>query len=210
MRNKKGSFLMIGGLLLIVAALFLTGYNLYDNYRASRLAGAAVEQLDIVPVAEVNEAPDIDTEIVVPDYVLNPDMEMPVKEIDGWSYIGILEVPSCELELPVISEWSYPALKAAPCRYSGSAYQDNMVIAAHNYRSHFSKVKRLSVGAEVIFTDIDGNVFEYEVAELETLEPTAIKEMTSGDWELTLFTCTSGGQYRVAVRCRRKEKIYSN
>ena len=37
--------------------------------------------------------------------------------------------------------------------------------------------------------------------ELETLSPFAIEEMTGGNWDLTLFTCTVGGQYRVTVRC---------
>ena len=36
---------------------------------------------------------------------------------------------------------------------------------------------------------------------METLMPTAVEEMESGDWDLTLFTCTVGGRTRVAVRC---------
>ena len=39
--------------------------------------------------------------------------------------------------------------------------------------------------------------------EIERLRPTAVKEMTSGDWDLTLFTCTVGGQSRVTVRCEK-------
>ena len=57
------------------------------------------------------------------------------------------------------------------------------------------------VGDEITFTDVDGNMFGYEVIELETLSPFAIEEMTGGNWDLTLFTCTVGGQYRVTVRC---------
>ena len=48
---------------------------------------------------------------------------------------------------------------------------------------------------------MDGNVFNYEVVAKETLMPTAIEEMASGDWALTLFTCTVGGSYRVTIRC---------
>ena len=48
---------------------------------------------------------------------------------------------------------------------------------------------------------MDGNLFTYEMAERETLMPTSVEEMTSGDWDLTLFTCTVGGQSRVTVRC---------
>ena len=55
--------------------------------------------------------------------------------------------------------------------------------------------------AKLSFTDVDGNMFGYEVIELETLSPFAIEEMTGGNWDLTLFTCTVGGQYRVTIRC---------
>ena len=75
------------------------------------------------------------------------------------------------------------------------------MIAAHNYSSHFGRLKNLSQGDEVTFTDVDGNVFSYVVAALETLSPYAVEEMTSGGWDLTLFTCTIGGKSRVTVRC---------
>ena len=140
-------------------------------------------------------------EAYIPDYILNPEMDMPEEDVDGQKYIGVLRIPDLSLELPVISNWSYPNLKNAPCRYAGSAYMNNMVIAAHNYYSHFGHLKDLSPGDEVTFTDVDGNVFQYEVSALEILSPFAVEEMTSGDWDLTLFTCTVGGQSRVTIRC---------
>ena len=135
-------------------------------------------------------------------HILNPNKEMPEAEIEGNGYIGILEIPALALSLPVMSKWSYPKLKIAPCRYSGSAYTGNLVIAAHNYRTHFGLLESLEPGAQVKFTDVEGNVFSYEIAETEILEPTAIEELLSDEWNLTLFTCTYGGQARVAVRCR--------
>ena len=130
---------------------------------------------------------------------------MPSEEIDGRSYIGVLRLPSLGLELPVLGAWSDSGSRAAPCRYSGSAYLDNMVIAGHNYSGHFGTLKNLAPGDVLSFTDMDGNVFSYTVVELETLPPYAVEEMTSGDWDLTLFTCTVGGQSRLAVRCEHAE-----
>ena len=60
-------------------------------------------------------------------------MEMPTVEINGQECIGTLEIPSLGLKFPVISEWSDEKLKKAPCRYSGSAYLNNLIIAGHNY-----------------------------------------------------------------------------
>ena len=192
--SKRGKICTGIGLLLLAAALFLTAYNLWSDAKAGKTADTVLEQL-----TPESEGPG------VPDYILDPKREMPEEEIDGQRYIGVLRIPALSLELPVISEWSYPSLQVAPCRYAGSAYLDDMVIAAHNYRSHFGYLKDLSQGDEVTFTDMDGNVFRYEVAEVETLSPFAIEEMTSGDWALTLFTCTVGGQSRVTVRCERTE-----
>ena len=130
-------------------------------------------------------------------------MEMPVKNIDGYDYIGILTLPSLELELPVMSEWDYTRLRINPCRYSGSVYLRNMVICAHNYNSHFGRLPDLSIGDELALTDMDGNVFRYRVAEMTTLQPMAVTEMTDSGWDLTLFTCTVGGRTRVTVRCEQ-------
>lgn len=188
--KRKGTIWIVTGLLLIAAALCLTAYNLWDDIRAAREVEAAVERLEI---GEPGEA--------LPAYLLDPNMPMPVKTIDGLDYVGELLLPTLELELPVLNEWSYPLLQISPCRYAGSAYLDNLVIAAHNYNKHFGQIKNLALGDAVQFKDMDGNVFTYQVDEITTLEPTAVEEMTSGEWDMTLFTCTLGGQSRVTVRC---------
>ena len=209
MRKNKGSIPIFLGLLLIAAALLLTAYNLYDSCRAEDTARQVVARLEERLPAENQPQPERGTapvsEVEIPDYVFNPEMEMPEETIDGRSYIGILRIPALELELPVISQWSYPGLKIAPCRYSGCAYMGDLILCAHNYSSHFGRLKSLRPGDEITFTDVDGNCFSYQVAELETLEPTAIEEMESGDWDLTLFTCTVGGKTRVTLRCEAVE-----
>lgn len=206
MNKKKGSILMMGGLLLMAAALFLTCYNLWEEHRAEVSASAALEQiLPELPEAEMPASPPEDIqESVIPDYLLNPEMEMPTVETDGQAYIGALSIPALDLELPVISEWSYPRLKIAPCRFEGSAYLDDLIIAGHNYRSHFGGLKNLRPGDEVTFTDAEGNVFRYTVAELETVGGNDLEGLESGEWDLTLFTCTLARTTRVVVRCVRE------
>lgn len=204
MNHKPGTGMIRTGLLLIAAALLLTGHNLYQAQQASRSAAQAVTQLELHrPALPELSAPGPETEI--PDYVLNPDMEMPVSTINGQDYIGVLEFPSLSLQLPVISQWSDARLKLSPCRYAGSAYTGDLVIAAHNYTAHFGRLNRLHTGDPITLTDVDGNRFSYVVAELTVLAPTAIEEMTSGGWDLTLFTCTLGGQSRLTVRCTAAE-----
>ncbi len=160
------------------------------------------------PPAE-NESPaetePLETTEPLPEYIRNPEMEMPETEIEGNLYIGTLEIPALDVEIPVMSTWSYPQLRIAPCRYQGSAYLDNLIICAHNYDVHFGGLKHLEPGDAIAFTDAEGNVFSYQVETTEILEPTDIEKMESGGWDLTLFTCTIGGEYRVTVRCEKTE-----
>lgn len=203
MENKKGAFCMAAGFLLVLAALLLTGYNVWDEGRAGDAADATFQALKFQTEEDREELP----EYILPDYLVDPRFEMPTVEIDGYDYIGYLDIPSLELSLPVMSEWSYPQLKIAPCRYAGSAYLDDMILAAHNYDRHFGRLKNLEGGELVRFTDVDGNVFDFSVTELELLWPEQTEEMLSGEWDLTLFTCTLGGRQRVTVRCDRIEDM---
>jgi len=205
MKNKRGTGLIITGFVLILAAAGLFGYNVIEERKAENSSVKAVGVLEQqIVIKEYPEIFENAAEAEIPDYILNPEMAMPETEIEGIKYIGTLEIPKIGLKLPVISEWSYPNLKIAPCRYFGSAYLDNIVIAAHNYKSHFREIENLSSGDEIIFTDTDGNVFVYSVGAKEVLPPTAIEEMTSGEWDLTLFTCNPAGTFRVAIRCDKK------
>lgn len=192
--SKKAKVLIVAGLLLICAAIGLAAFNLWSESNAGKASDDVLSQME--GLFPANSA-------AVPDYVLDPNLAMPTFSIDGADYIGIVQIPSLGLQLPVAADWSYPQLRTSPCRYSGSAYLDDLVICGHNYSSHFGSLKYLDAGTAVIFTDADGNVFIYEVCLVETMQPTAVTEMTSGQWDLSLFTCTIGGQSRVTVRCNK-------
>ena len=201
--RKLSSVLVALGAALLLGALGLTVFNLRQSNAAGETAAQTVSALKATIPTDgdfyAKEQPETET----PDYRLNPEMEMPAVRIDDREYIGVLSIPALGRELPVISSWDYPGLRVSPCRYTGSAYTDDLVIAAHNYASHFGRLRELSQGDSIRFTDTDGNVFDYVVSELEILEPYAVSQMTEGDWDLTLFTCTPGGQYRVTLRCNR-------
>lgn len=206
MKQKIGKICMVLGALLILASLGLLAYNKWDAARADKAAQTALGELENTLTKTIEEKNKADDVVLQPE--LDPDQPMTEVELDGWNYIGYLSIPSIGLNLPVMGEWSYAGLKIAPGRYSGSTYADNMVVCAHNYAKHFSPIKWLAEGAEVYFTDMDGMRWSYEVSAVETIQPTQIEKMTektenSENWDLTLFTCTTGGSARCAVRCVR-------
>ncbi len=206
-RNGIGNLISSIGILFLFCAFLLLCYNLVDSERAER------EALELANAIEDYRNDTDDDTGVNPDgtytgsgTALDPNMEMPEVVIDGIAYIGNLQVPSLGLDLPIISEWSDDLLKIAPCRYSGSVYADDMVIAAHNYRRHFGDVRWLDIGSQIIFIDMNNNTFYYEIAANEVLEPTQVEEMQESDYDLTLFTCAYNNQVRYAIRCNRVDQ----
>lgn len=209
MKSKLGIVCIILGVVLISGALFLALYNMHEENTAQEAVVSIMPQLmekietnkGIAPTDPENGAtPNLELKIPV-ELLTEEDKRMAEIEIDGYPYIGYLSMPTLEKELPIMSTWSYPQLKIAPCRYSGSLRGEDLVLMAHNYVSHFGPIHRLEIGDPVIFTDVYGNVTEYEVVGKDILDPSAVDAMTAGDFDLTLFTCTYGGSSRVTVYC---------
>ncbi len=192
MKAKIGKIFMVMGITGIILALGLWTFNLYSSENAGIDLENVSSQIETYRMSEV-EASELSEEI------------MTEVEIDGEYYIGNLRIPSIDLDLPVISSWSNDSLEIAPSRFSGSVYKDNLVICGHNYKRHFSNLRSVVEGDEVLFTDMNGTEYRYEVVLVEVLEPDQVKEMKSSDYELTLFTCTWSGKARLAVRCKKIE-----
>lgn len=199
---------MLLGALLIIGAIVLTYWNQREDNAALESAVQIVPQL-VEQIQENTAAEEVTSEETIPEpemqipveLLTEEDKQMPEMEINGYRYIGFLSIPDLKLELPIMSTWNYRKLKIAPCRYTGSVRGEDLVLMAHNYKSHFGKLSRLDLGDNVYFTDMDGNTTAYEVVGKDVLDPTAVEVMTSGEYDLTLFTCTYGGASRVTVYC---------
>ena len=194
-KKRFGAVLVIIGVICLAAAVFLIVYNKVNDLRAESFSHTVVSEIEEYiaenETEQQNETAPTQTE-------QNKDSD---RIFEGYSYIGYLTIPDLSLKLPVMSDWSYEGLNLSPCRYSGSVETDDLVIAAHNYDSHFGRISELSNGARVLFTDLNGSTERYEVVLVDTLNPVEIEKMTSGDYDLTLFTCTPSGMARVTVRC---------
>ena len=191
MPKKSGVILISLGAVLILAALLLFLYNRSEDRRAGQEAESLLEDVRSTMAANADPEP----------------QEEPAEEIT-YDYAGVIAIPDLSLELPVIDQWNYARLKVAPCRQSGAAADGDLVIAAHNYKSHFGYLDRLEPGASVIFTDMEGTVYRYAVEEIRQLAPEDAEDVSSvfsSEYPLVLYTCTPGGKARVAVFCRWAE-----
>lgn len=153
---------------------FLALWNLTEEVRAGEKAQEISQQVKS-RLEAYDEKADA-AEKPRPAYLDDPTIPMPTVTVDGNEYIGTLQIPDLKLELPIFSQWSYPNLKQAPCRYSGSAYMDDMILLAHDYKGHFGAIKSLSMGAQLTFTDAKDNRFVYQAREAQILDDEAIEE----------------------------------
>ena len=218
-KYRLGTICIIIGSLLIAAAIGLFIRNIMQAQAAEESANAALiavksaiserlsnagkeqEAAEGTKVFQNTEKTVAESDVKKADIKEADVEEAHVNETDVSEYLGYVCIPALELELPVMSEWSYPKLKLAPCRYYGSAEKGDLVIAAHNYPRHFGMLSKLELGNEVKFIDMEGKEWSYEVTAVDVLSPENVEEMTAAGYGLTLFTCTYGGANRITIRC---------
>ena len=132
-----------------------------------------------------------------------PALDMPTVRTGDYDYIGYLSFPGHALTMPVAAEFSFPALEISPCRHTGSAYNDNLVVAGHNYNTQFAVLFELKSGDTVTFTDVDGNVFTYAVRGSTSVTPDDSETVMNSGYALTMYTCTWDTSARITVFCER-------
>ena len=203
MRKGFGVCCIILGICCLIASVGFIAYNYWEEEKAQNTSENILQNVrksildnthDESTSEESNRNKSVENAMDIP-------REMLITQVNGYDCIGVLSIPVLELELPVLTDWSYAKLKIAPCHYFGSYFEKDFVIAAHNYRSHFGRLSELQPKDLVLFTDVSGTVRCYEVVLLETLPGNATEEMITSGFDLSLYTCTPGGASRVTVRC---------
>lgn len=190
-KQKRGLLLVAAGLILMLAGVSLYILHEQQDTLAGQNAGILLDELthDIKYSEPVFDTPEDDGE-----------EPMSSRTLSGYDLVGILRIPSANLELPVLSEWSYPLLDVSPCRYSGSLETGDLIILGHSYRSHFRSLWQMKAGDSVEFTDVNGVTSSFVAAEVDVVRERETEKLAS-DYPLTLFTCTRDSRHRVVVRC---------
>ena len=186
--KKIGIVLLTAGAVLVIAALLLFSHNRAEDRRAGE---SAEETLRLVEAAMAERGTNGETG------------DMPTVRSGAYDYIGYLDFPGYDLTMPVAATWSFPAMEISPCRHTGSVYNDNLVVAGHNYKTEFDVLFRLEAGDTVTFTDVDGNVFTYTVREFASVTPDDSDTVMNSGYALTMYTCNWDTSERVTVFCER-------
>ena len=208
--SKKARLIIISaGCCCIIAAAALTLYNQWTSKKAAdeadKLSASFFELLEAATPEPDDGEPGTDeflTENAPNEAETDGEEEPASVSVGGYNVCGSISIPKIGVELAVISDWSYTNLNISACRYRG-APDGQLMVMAHNYNKHFGRLNGLSQGDTVTFTGVGGAVYTYEVTVIETLAGNQLRELISGEeWDMTLFTCTYGGENRVVARLR--------
>ena len=207
MTNKKcGRLLIAAGALVLCAAVSLVAYNRYTDKKAGEAAektAAVIREHIEAQTGQQNTDSGADSRAQDEGAETEAEELIPL-DIDGELYLGLLEIPKLDLELPITKGWDYNKMHHALCQYSGDVRHSDLIICGHNYTSYLIDLDQLAVGDEIIFTEVNGRQHSYTVGWFELLGGLEGEKLDAGsdDWDLTVFTCTWSGYSRVVVRCQ--------
>ena len=105
MRKWIGVICVFLGVACIISSIGLVVYNQLEDKKAEGVSQTLLKDVQNILDEKTPE---------------NIDKEMPTVKVGNYDCIGILSVPVLELELPVLTDWSYAKLKKAPCHYYGT------------------------------------------------------------------------------------------
>ena len=136
--------------------------------------------------------------------------------ICGYNYakVGTISIPKIGVNYSIVKgktgtlEETEALLKMTPCEFWGYGINEigNYCIAGHNYRNSkfFSKVPTL-VNGDIIEITGNGETVQYAVYDKFNVNPkdnSCTSQLTDGNREITLITCTDDSSERVIVKAR--------
>ena len=225
LKRKRKTYKVIFILCLILIVILTCYYVLaeYDKNQKEQLSRVILDQMtDTTTVEEKVVVVALDepqTEEEVP-IIEMPSTTTTSNTIDsqitanGQTYTteAILDYPKLGINYPVLSEESEEFLKVSLCKYWGPNPNKvgNYCIVGHNYKSGkmFGKLSGAEIGDEVNLTDLNDNTVTYVVYNRYVVDPTDVSctsQLTNGQREITLITCTNYGQDRLVIKAREKE-----
>ena len=227
--KKKKKLFKLEFFLSVFLLCVLSSYAIYAEYDRNKseqvsqeiLAGITFEpETEIieeeVTVIILNAIPE-EEEIIAETQTIQTEVAVEVPEEqrsvanDGTEYytIGVVNIPSINVNYPILSTYSDALLKIAPCKFHGPNPNEvgNLCIAGHNYRNSkfFSKVPTMENGDIIEITDLSGNTVEYAVYDKFIVNPDELEctsQLTGGRREITLITCTDDNKQRHIIKAR--------
>lgn len=191
--NVRARVLIGAGIAALVLAAALVGYNL-------RFSGAAGEGAQDILASVQAQMPYERTQFME----AMPNQQLSAVQVGDASFVGIIELVDLGISLPVQASWSVQAIATSPGVYAGTPYDGTLVIGGGNFDSHFGHLMEIPDGGEVVFTDMMGREFRYNVISGEVVNSNDLDKLTdyNDTWVLTLFTDSYSTTMQQVLRCK--------
>ena len=227
MRRKRKIYKIIF-ILCLILIIILTGYYVlaeYDKNQKEQISREILEQMSnnddttveekVIVVALDNDNEEEETPIIEMPSIADNNTNTINSEVtaNGQNYKteAILDYPKLGINYPILSEENEELLKVSLCKYWGPNPNTigNYCIVGHNYKSGkmFGKLSRAEIGDEIKLTDLNGNSVTYAVYNKYVVDPTDVSctsQLTNGQREITLITCTNYGKDRLVIKAKEK------
>lgn len=113
------------------------------------------------------------------------DNNMPILSVYGNDFVGIIEFPAYDSELPVGAEWIDSS--KYPSRFNGSIYDGTLQVGATTQKGQYDFYRKLSLGDTVVYTDMKGNRYTFEITGFRNAEHVDKTALESEEAQFTLF-----------------------
>lgn len=224
-KKKVFKFEFFLSVFLLCALSSYAIYAEYDRNKSEEVSKEILQEISFqeptklvdeeVIVVRLNAIPEEEevatTEVVQIEQQINVEEEQKLTASDGTTYytIGVINIPSINVNYPILSTYTDELLKIAPCKFHGPNPNEvgNLCIAGHNYRNSkfFSKVPNLQLGDAIEITDLSGRMLTYTVYDKFIVNPDELactSQLTNGKKEITLITCTNDNKQRHIIKAR--------
>lgn len=205
--------------LSILCVIALSSYYIYAEYDRDKNEEISHEILAGIVDQTTIKRDDGILKVVLEDEeineVINENNEQPNNQSyqasNGETYIteATLNIPALGINYPVLSETSEELLKVSLNKFWGPSPNEvgNYCIVGHNYtnKKMFGKLAEIENGDTVDLTSTNGEVVTYVVYNKYIVEPDDVactSQLTNGQREVTLITCTNHGKQRLVVKAR--------
>lgn len=140
----------------------------------------------------------------------SPDGDSPYLEtvnLSGYEVTGILQIPDLNRSWPIIASGDAAATAKIPSIYGGNPASGDLVIADGADNQQFSGLKDLPDGSEVVFTDVSGREYRYQVATVETVPSSKLSAISRHRerWDAAIITPNFSGRSQLVTRLVKSE-----
>lgn len=203
--GKRESILTGKNMLILLSLLIITviGVLVYSKLSSTNKDKEIKNNLE-----QNNQIQDKNEEIELSELeIVNVDMP---EKIENYDVLGEIEIQSIGVKKYILSRTTDESLDLSVTRFWGEGIHEsgNFSIIGHNYSGIFKDLKELVLGDTFTLTSKDGRICTYVIYDIFIVEPndvSCIEDSLNGEREVTLITCTPGGERRLILKAKEQK-----